>query len=141
MASIPVALPANKSGLSSAYDFTQIFMIQQDMRKGFRRLAVSAARLESGLKRSHDKFYRMCVKQKRADVVRQIDNFINQGKTEDEPKVDQRNSAGANFLTPFRTTMQTYKSKKQAKIQDVTDYTHVTEPIINKRATDQLNDV
>jgi hypothetical protein len=54
------------------------------MRKSFRRLTVSAARLDVGLKKNHDKFYKMCIKQKRADIVREVESFINKGKTEED---------------------------------------------------------
>lgn len=79
-------------------------MVQQDMKKAFRRIAFSTARMEAGLRKSHDKFYRKCVKGKRNDMIRQVDNFLNMGQSEDDLKRrDSRNSASANYLTPFST--------------------------------------
>jgi hypothetical protein len=65
-----------------AYDFTQIFMVQQDMKNIFRKLDVTNTRLEVGLKKSHDRFYHKCVKHKREDLIRKVDTFINGNKSE-----------------------------------------------------------
>jgi len=40
-------------------------MVQQEMKKAFRRLAFSQTRLEAGLRKAHDKFFKRCVKLKR----------------------------------------------------------------------------
>lgn len=106
----PISSVGNESGRAGgAYDFTQIFMVQQDMKNIFRKLDVTSTRLEAGLKKSHDRFYHKCVKHKRDDLIRKVDTFINGHKSEADQrrgKVNQRNSASANYLTPFSTSNQ-----------------------------------
>ncbi len=90
------------------------------MKNIFRKLDVTSTRLETGLKKSHDLFYHKCVKHKRDDLIRKVDTFINGHKSEADQrrgKVNQRNSATANYLTPFSTSNQGNK-KKKAIIQD-----------------------
>jgi hypothetical protein len=74
------------------------------MKNIFRKLDVTSKRLEYGLKKSHDRFYHKCVKKKREDLIREVDQFINQGKNEHDQRVGRifaRNSASSNYLTPF----------------------------------------
>jgi hypothetical protein len=52
------------------------------MKNIFRKLDVTAGRLDTGLKKSHDRFYHKCVKHKRDDLIRKVDKFINGGKSE-----------------------------------------------------------
>ena len=47
---------------------------------------MTAGRLDSGLKKSHDKFYHKCVKHKRDDLIRKVDNFIHGSKSEAEQR-------------------------------------------------------
>lgn len=52
------------------------------MKNIFRKLDVTAGRLDTGLKKSHDRFYHKCVKHKKDDLIRKVDKFINGGKSE-----------------------------------------------------------
>ncbi len=68
----------------------------------------------------------------------EIDNFINQGKTEEDQRrgrLDERNSAGANYLTPFQNKehlkINMVKENRLMKIREV-------ETILNIRKLEKL---
>ena len=55
-----VAIPSE-----GKYDFSQILLVQQDMRKGFRNLALSRQRFLKQIGKNHEKFFQNILQHKR----------------------------------------------------------------------------
>lgn len=56
---------SSKPKAAGKYDFSAIYLVQQDMRKAFRNLAVSQTRFLKQLEKNHNKFFQTILQTRR----------------------------------------------------------------------------
>lgn len=56
---------SSKPKAAGKYDFSAIYLVQQDMRKAFRNLAVSQTRFLKQLEKNHNKFFQTILQSRR----------------------------------------------------------------------------
>lgn len=55
----------NKPKAAGKYDFSAIYLVQQDMRKAFRNLAMQESRFLRQLEKNHNKFFQTILQNRR----------------------------------------------------------------------------
>ena len=56
---------ASKPKAAGKYDFSAIYLVQQDMKKAFRNLAVNQSRFLKQLEKNHNKFFQTILQSRR----------------------------------------------------------------------------
>eukprot|EP00347_Sterkiella_histriomuscorum_P014959 403358847 len=104
---------------SKSYDFSQIFTTQQDIKSSFRNLNVSHERLQKGIYKSHDRFFKKLIKDKRQTVLRDLQSYITDSKNKDNEKKQNKDNKNGQYIIESGANQMNSKQAKNIVMESM----------------------